>query len=557
MTSDTTAAATAWLDRFFATLYHHRPVEATFVGIHDHDHRLPDLSEAGVSTFDTAMTTLVEDERLLDPAPVGSPEAHDRALAVGHLRSELLLSGTAHSSAGNPTVYSGQSLFGVLSLLRRPFAPASDRLANAIERMDRVPALLRVGESRLRVMPTGWIDRALADARGALALFDEGIAAFCRTHDLDAGPTDSVASAAADATARFGRFLEDARTRSTQRAAACGGPALDALFAWAHGIEGGSEEVERTAWARLEESRSGLQDATRRLGLGDANELAAALRENHPDRDSFLNRHTELFETHRAVAQEHALVTWPPYPLAFVETPRWLQGTMEHALVYPYHAPAPHDGDVPVEFLVPSLPADASDDETAQFLADRHDGVIKLNHVVHHGGIGHHVQNWYAYHAARSRIGRMAAVDSAGHTVLLCGMTMAEGWASYVPELMAEAGFLTEPEQASLYGDALRAATRAIVDVRLHTGRWTPDEAAVFLIEETGCGEAAAHAAVARLSLFPTSGSTYTMGSVGIRRLREELEEHDGQAFRLQSFHDALLGFGSIPVPLAAAALRP
>ena len=37
----------AWLDDFFALYYRTRPVNATFIGVHDYDHLLPDASEEG------------------------------------------------------------------------------------------------------------------------------------------------------------------------------------------------------------------------------------------------------------------------------------------------------------------------------------------------------------------------------------------------------------------------------------------------------------------------------------------------------------------------------
>ena len=39
------------------------------------------------------------------------------------------------------------------------------------------------------------------------------------------------------------------------------------------------------------------------------------------------------------------------------------------------------------------------------------DSTIKLNHVVHHGSLGHHVQNWFA-NRAPSRIGRITSMVS-------------------------------------------------------------------------------------------------------------------------------------------------
>jgi hypothetical protein len=43
-------ALAAWLDDFFASYFRHRPVNAAFIGVHDYDERLPDLSESGLAT---------------------------------------------------------------------------------------------------------------------------------------------------------------------------------------------------------------------------------------------------------------------------------------------------------------------------------------------------------------------------------------------------------------------------------------------------------------------------------------------------------------------------
>ena len=40
----------AWLDQFFASYYRHRPVSATFIGVHEHDDRLPDYSASGIAS---------------------------------------------------------------------------------------------------------------------------------------------------------------------------------------------------------------------------------------------------------------------------------------------------------------------------------------------------------------------------------------------------------------------------------------------------------------------------------------------------------------------------
>jgi hypothetical protein len=53
----------AWLARFFASYYHHRPVNATFIGEHRFDPALPDYSAAGVAAMLTDAATLLREGR--------------------------------------------------------------------------------------------------------------------------------------------------------------------------------------------------------------------------------------------------------------------------------------------------------------------------------------------------------------------------------------------------------------------------------------------------------------------------------------------------------------
>ena len=92
---------------------------------------------------------------------------------------------------------------------------------------------------------------------------------------------------------------------------------------------------------------------------------------------------------------------------------------------------------------------------------------ITLNHVVHHGAIGHHVQNYYAYRGD-SEIGRVAAVDCASRIGMFLGGTMAEGWACYATDLMDESGFLTPDESIAQQHTRARLLARAVVDIGLH-----------------------------------------------------------------------------------------
>ncbi len=113
------------------------------------------------------------------------------------------------------------------------------------------------------------------------------------------------------------------------------------------------------------------------------------------------------------------------------------------------------------------------------------DSVIKLNHVVHHGALGHHVQNWTAARIALV-IGRIAAVDCASRIGMFLGGTMAEGWACYATDLMDECGFLTAEERVSEQQSRVRMLARALVDLEFHTGARSFEDSVALYRDEVG-----------------------------------------------------------------------
>jgi uncharacterized protein (DUF885 family) len=64
----------------------------------------------------------------------------------------------------------------------------------------------------------------------------------------------------------------------------------------------------------------------------------------------------------------------------------------------------------------------------------------------------------------------------------------------------------------------------------------------------------AARAEAVKNSLFPGTALAYLVGTDAIHRLRRDLAGRPG--FALRAFHDRLLAHGSVPVSLAAAAMR-
>src|SRR5439155_98248 len=171
----------------------------------------------------------------------------------------------------------------------------------------------------------------------------------------------------------------------------------------------------------------------------------------------------------------------------------------------------------------------------------------------HRVGLGHHLQIWYAYHRAASRVGQVAAIDCASRIAMFCGGTMAEGWACYATDVMEEIGFLDAFDQLALAHTRLRIAARAAVDVRLHTGHWTLEQAEACYRDDVGMSAEAARTEAVKNSMFPATALMYLVGTTLIHTLRRDLAGTLG--FELRSFHDRLLSYGSVPVALASEAM--
>ena len=132
-----------------------------------------------------------------------------------------------------------------------------------------------------------------------------------------------------------------------------------------------------------------------------------------------------------------------------------------------------------------------------------------------------------------------------------------EGWGMYSEQMMREQGFDDGPEfRVALATDAIWRAARIVLDVRMHRGEVSIDEAADFLIEHTGFERPNALAEARRYTYTPTYNLSYLLGKVLLLALRDEERRRLGAAFSLRAFHDALLRGGSLPISFHRRALR-
>ncbi len=541
----------AWMDDFFASYYERRPVNATFIGRHDLDDRLPDFSEEGLGDTVADMDDLLRRSAGLDAQELTPVERMDLRLARGFLRIELRELASGHFHRGNPALYTGEAIFGVMSLFLTDYAPVQDRTAAAVARLRALPSLLSRCRENVRAAPAAWTRRALRECSGALAFLGEGIDLVGAEDPPGAHRLRVAADRARAAFDELERWLRSDLLPRTRASVAAGEEGLDLYVREGHCLDVPAAEIAREARDALQRVHAELRERARDFGADSAAAALAGLTSLHPPAERYYDRYRELWDEVRALAEERELLTWPDAPIRFVPRPAWARAAAPSLYFLFYRSPAAFGGPEVHDYLVTPIEPDLPEEERAELLRANNDSVIKLNHVVHHGGIGHHVQNWHARRAP-SRIGRVAAVDCASRIAMFCGGTMAEGWACYATDLVREAGGLTPLEEYAELSAQARMCARAVVDVELHEGRMDLDQAAAFYEREGGMSAGAARAEAVKNSMFPGVALMYRAGTEGIYALRRRMENREGAAFTLRDFHDRLLSWGSVPVSLAA-----
>lgn len=548
------------IDEFLAAFWARNPVTATFAGVHAHDARLPDWSSAGRAAEVAELRAL--SARLAAHAVPGDwrglaadPVALDALVAQAVARVRVAEAESGFFTARNPALWTGEAIFGAVSLMLRDFAPDADRVASLTARLATVPAFLDTMRQEITGgVPAAWTARALRECGAAQQLLGEGLALWLDAHGA-APATDELRHAAQSAAAAFDRAASMLRTLPVDdTGAACGETLLSLLLRDGHMTDESPRALLARVDAALPEALRALADAIAPYG-GSLAAAREAMANDHEAPADFVAAFGARWDAVRDAVVAADVVPWPhDWPLRYVQIPVWARAVQPQLYFLFYRSPAPFDPYTVHEYLVAPVDASTPAEPAQATMRAWNRSVIGTNHVLHHGGLGHHVQNRMAARG-HSRLGMVTAVDAASRIAMFQGGSMAEGWACYATQLAGELGLLTPLEQISEAHSAVRFLGRAIIDLRLHLGDWTASTCARFLVDTVHMDEAQAAGEVTKASMFPGTALMYWLGTEGIVRTRTALQQAHGPAFSLRRFHEALLERGALPVPLVSRLL--
>ena len=548
------AIADAYVDDYCAL----DPVTATYLGVPGHEDRLTDYSPAGFAAREALTRKALADAAAATPVDAREQVAQEAFLERLGLEVEMYDAWVPQSeiSVLASPLHHMRSVFDLMDTEGdAAWRHIDARLAAFPEALDGVRTSLLESADAGHVAAVRQI-RAVADQirywtgqKGSGGDFFANLVAGAGVGDSLTADLARHAREASDATATFGRFLDDDLAPRGRESDACGREryALGSRYFLGTAID--LEETYAWGWEELARIEQAMAEVADRIVPGGTVHDAVAALDADPARSiagkaAFAAWMQELAD--RTIEEMAGVHFDIPEPIRRIECR--IAPTSDGGIYYT----GPSE-----DFTRPGRMWWAVPDGIDTFSTWR-----EVTTVYHEGVPGHHLQ--VAQTAYRSELlNRWQR--------LMCWVSgHGEGWALYAERLMDDLGYLDDPgdKLGMLDAQAFRAA-RVVVDIGMHLQleiptdnpvgfhpgeTWDHDLGVEFMQQHTSMDDEQIHFEVNRYLGWPGQAPSYKVGERIWLQSRDDAKARLGDRFDLKAFHRAALDLGSIGLdPLKAA----
>jgi uncharacterized protein (DUF885 family) len=506
------------------------PVLRSALGDHRADDRLTDYRMSEVLGRRQHVSELLARVRAMPTDGWSRDDRIDRILFQSQLAGADFFGRMLNPEESDPQVYVNECSNSIFTLLQKDYAPHRTRALAATARLEKFPALLRTARENLKQPVRLYATLAIQAARGGDDLYTNSLMTLA--DGLSASERKRLVAARDAAVAALHAYADwlDAGLAKMPDWKPIGESSYDYLLKQVLLLPFDARDV-----ATLGEIELGRYRALEAL-LEDpalASPDPARAKRVPANQEEFLAayeaRQAEIVEFLRA----HRLVTIPPYigPFRIRQLPEAFKPTSPGGFM---NAPGLYDEDPTGFFYIPTYNPKSGNFYIRAAIEDPRP-------ILGHEGIpGHFLQISIANHLS-NEIRRQH-----GDSVFI------EGWALYGEEMLTRAGLY--PDNSAAQGQVLRLsryrAARIGVDVNLHTGRWSFEQAVDYFMQGGGLDREAAEGEAAGAATSPSQKISYITGKWQIMRLLGRYRDQQGSNYRLGAFHDALLSHGSLPLSI-------
>jgi len=504
------------------------PVSSSNAGLHTWDDRLADFSPTKIAERAQHVRALLDKVRAMKIDTWPKDEQIDAILFRSQLENVDFQNRVLKFERTNPQTYIGECVSAIFSLLKKEYDTPRKRALSATARLKAMPPMLKQGLTNLQNPVKLYAKLAIDSARSIDPLLKDSLMAL----DVDLAPNEheeliKARDAALSAAHSYADDLEKRMPKMVEFV-----PMGEANYNYYLKrvllLPLDAREVEMIG--RVENARyRALEALLPDPKLADPDPKRAA--NIPPDQASFLkayeSRETEMV----SFLKQHNLISLPNYlgPFQIRQLPEAFKPTSPGGFMNP---PGVYDKDSTGFYFIPTYNPQSKNFYIRAAIEDPRP-------ILGHEGIpGHFLQLSIANHLTDEI--RRQHQDG----------VFVEGWALYGEEMLMRTGLY--PNNSPAQGQILRLSryrgARIGVDVNLHTGKWTFEQAVKYFMDAGGLDREAAEGEAAGAASNPHQKISYIIGKWQIMNLLGRYKDRQGDNFRLGQFHDDLIKNGSLPV---------
>ncbi len=506
------------------------PVASSEAGLHTWDNRLTDYSAAKIAERAQHVRKLLDQVRATKTEKWTKDDRIDWLLFRAQLEEVDFGERVLKLEQTNPLTYVNECSSAIFSLLKKEYDTPRNRALSAAARFKAMLGLFAEAEKNLQKPVKLYAQLAIQSARNIDPLFKESTAPLAKDlSEAERADFEKSRDGALAAIHGFADRLEKKLPRMVDFAP-MGEANYNYYLKHVLLLPLNAVQVEMLGRAELARYRA-LEALLPDPSMADPNPERA--KSVPPDQETFLkayeSREAEMID----FLKSHQLITLPDYLGKFEirQLPETFKPTSPGGFMNP---PGVYDKDPVGFFFIPTYNPKSKNFYLRAAIEDPRP-------ILGHEGIpGHFMQLSIANHLPNE----IRRQNQNGVFV--------EGWALYGEEMLMRTGLY--PEGSAAQGQILRLsryrAARIGVDVNLHTGKWTFEQAVNYFMEAGGLDREAAEGEAAGAATQPTQKIWYITGKWQIMNLLGKYYDKMGANFRLGQFHDDLVKNGSLPVSI-------
>jgi uncharacterized protein (DUF885 family) len=519
------------------------PSAATADGIHEYDDQLERLDRDSRLEVRRKTRSFLRD--IVEMEDSGDAYSDDQLLDLKILRAELETQIAMDEEYGrlerDATIYPDLCQYSLYFLLMRGSAPIESKMESALSRLKQVPRLLEEGIENLRRadhVPAAWTRLGIEVSQAGMGFYSAILPIKAMETPSASADINAACEGALASLERYVRILRDEVMPKSDGEYRLGEDLFDYLLKHSHLLPHNCDGLLDIGRTKIDETKRELEDTAREIDPGKSwDDIVDEMKTDTPAAEDLVE--TYVSETMRArdYLIDKGLLTLPDgEKLEFAETPEFERSRIPYAAYVP---PAAFEDSGYGTFWVTPVDLNMPIEQQREQLLGHSRPSIRITSI-HEGYPGHHLQ-----------LVCSNQVDSLVRK-LLHSNVFDEGWALYCEEMMFEEGFYDLRTKLFMLKDQLWRACRVVIDVELHRGNMSFQEAVRMLVDIARLEEVNAISEVKRYTQSPTQPMSYLIGKLEIQKLRDDYRRLVGDRFTLRGFHDKLLSYGTIPVGLVA-----